>query len=199
MNITTLRFVNVILLSELSTDILWEIIRKYRIEYLIENISKLHQELSCFNYNDGYRVLDPYGMKYVGEIEEKLKLMGSTHTNFDLDSVYDDFDKEKYRIAGEMFIYLTQCPKFMFEWTQLYVDLLQNASPDVMVQTLNRILITGRMKGDNIVTDIAKNIFMMTSTNLSLKFQTIDAFTKSNQNITNQIDKNLIGNERGKL
>ena len=199
MNITTLRFVNVILLSELSTDVLWEIIRKYRIEYLIENISKLHQELSCFNYNDGYRVLDPYGMKYVGEIEEKLKLMGSTHTNFDLDSVYDDFDKEKYRIAGEMFIYLTQCPKFMFEWTQLYVDLLQNASPDVMVQTLNRILITGRMKGDNIVTDIAKNIFMMTSTNLSLKFQTIDAFTKSNQNITNQIDKNLIGNERGKL
>ena len=199
MNITTLRFVNVILLSELSTDILWEIIRKYRIEYLIENISKLHQELSCFNYNDGYRVLDPYGMKYVGEIEEKLKLMGSTHTNFDLDSVYDYFDKEKYRIAGEMFIYLTQCPKFMFEWTQLYVDLLQNASPDVMVQTLNRILITGRMKGDNIVTDIAKNIFMMTSTNLSLKFQTIDAFTKCNQNITNQIDKNLIGNERGKL
>ena len=199
MNITTLRFVNVILLSELSTDILWEIIRKYRIEYLIENISKLHQELSCFNYNDGYRVLDPYGMKYVGEIEEKLKLKGSTHTNFDLDSVYDDFDKEKYRIAGEMFIYLTQCPKFMFEWTQLYVDLLQNASPDVMVQTLNRIMITGRMKGDNIVTDIAKNIFMMTSTNLSLEFQTIDAFTKSNQNITNQIDKNLIGNERGKL
>ena len=199
MNITTLRFVNVILLSELSTDILWEIIIKYRIKYLIENISKLHQELSCFNYNDGYRVLDPYGMKYVGEIEEKLKLMGSTHTNFDLDSIYDDFDKEKYRIAGEMFIYLTQCPKFMFEWTQLYVDLLQNASPDVMVQTLNRILITGRMKGDNIVTDIAKNIFMRTSTNLSLEFQTIDAFTKSNQNITNQIDKNLIGNERGKL
>ena len=199
MNITTLRFVNVILLSELSTDILWEILRKYRIKYLIENISKLHQELSCFNHNDGYRVLDPYGMKYVGEIEEKLKLMGSTHTNFDLDSVYDDFDKEKYRIAGEMFIYLTQCPKFMFEWTQLYVDLLQNASPDVMVQTLNRILITGRMKGDNIVTDIAKNIFMRTSTNLSLEFQTIDAFTKSNQNITNQIDKNLIGNERGKL
>ena len=199
MNITTLRFVNVILLSELSTDILWEIIRKYRIKYLIENISKLHQELSCFNYNDGYRVLDPYGMKYVREIEEKLKLLGSTHTNFDLDSVYDDFDEEKYRIAGEMFIYLTQCPKFMFEWTQLYVDLLQNASPDVIVQTLNRIMITGRMKGDNIVTDIAKNIFMMTSTNLSLEYQTIDSFTKSNQNITNKIDKNLTGKKRGKL
>ena len=199
MNITTLRFVNVILLSELSTDILWEIIRKYRIKYLIENISKLHQELSCFNYNDGYRVLDPYGMKYVREIEEKLKLLGSTHTYFDLDSVYDDFDEEKYRIAGEMFIYLTQCPKFMFEWTQLYVDLLQNASPDVIVQTLNRIMITGRMKGDNIAADIAKNIFMMTSTNLSLEYQTIDSFTKSKQNITNKIDKNLTGKKRGKL
>ena len=199
MNITTLRFVNVILLSELSTDILWEIIRKYRIKYLIENISKLHQELSCFNYNDDYRVLDPYGMKYVEEIEEKLILMGSTHTNFDLDSVYDDFDKEKYRIAGEMFIYLTQCPKFMFEWTQLYVDLLQNASPDVIVQTLNRIMITGRMKGDNIATDIAKNIFMMTSTNLSLEYQTIDSFTKSKQNFTSTIDRNLTGKKRGKL
>ena len=199
MTITTLRFVNVILLSELSTDILWEIIRKYRMTYIIENISKLHQELSCFNYNDGYRVLDPYGMKHVREIEEKLKLLGSTHTNFDLDSVYDDFDEEKYRIAGEMFIYLTQCPKFMFEWTQLYVDLLQNASPDVIVQTLNRIMITGRMKGDNIATDIAKNIFMMTSTNLSLEYQTIDSFTKSNQNITNKIDKNLTGKKRGKL
>ena len=199
MTITTLRFVNVILLSELSTDILWEIIRKYRMTYIIENISKLHQELSCFNYNDGYRVLDPYGMKYVREIEEKLKLLGSTHTNFDLDSVYDDFDEEKYRIAGEMFIYLTQCPKFMFEWTQLYVDLLQNASPDVIVQTLNRIMITGRMKGDNIATDIAKNIFMMTSTNLSLEYQTIDSFTKSKQNITSEIDRNLTGKKRGKL
>ena len=70
-------------------------------------------------------------------------MKGSNLTNVnpdDLEKIYDYYDKDEYEAPGEMFIYLTQCLKFMFEWKQLYVDLLQNGPPDIIVQTLNRII-----------------------------------------------------------
>ena len=153
-------------------------IKEYKVKYLIENIKKLVKILYCFDYTDEYRVLDTSGMKYVNAISEQLEIIGSKHTNFSYKTkTYKNFGMDKYKAAGEMFIYLTQCPKFMFEWTQLYVDLLQNASPDVIVQALNRIMITGRMKGHNIVTDIARNIFAKVSNKLSLTFPEVDKFT----------------------
>ena len=62
-----------------------------------------------------------------------------------------------------MFIYLNLCPKFMFDWTKLYIKLFQDASPDLIVQTLNRIILNARNKGDKTVDDIARKIFMKVS------------------------------------
>ena len=62
--------------------------------------------------------------------------------------------------AGEMFIYWNLCPKFLYDWTQFYADLIQNASPDIILLTLNRIIVTAKMRGDKNIFDITKNILM---------------------------------------
>ena len=65
--------------------------------------------------------------------------------------------------AGEMFIFWNLCPKFLYDWTQFYVDLMQNASPDIIVLTLNRIIVfivTAKMRGDENIFDITKNILV---------------------------------------
>ena len=151
----------------------------------MENISELHQKLSCFNTNDGYNVLDisgkKSGKKYVDGIKEGFKMNGSNLTKVkrvDLEKIYDYYDEDKYKAAGEMFIYLTLCPKFMFEWKQLYVDLLQNGSPDIILQTLKRIIAIGIRKEDKVVTNIAKHILSRITNTLPLKYKTIDKYTK---------------------
>ena len=88
-----------------------------------------------------------------------------------------------------MFIYLNLCPKFMFDWTQLYVDLFQNASPDVIVQTLNRIMVTGKQKGDKTVVDFARKIFAKIADIFKLKFPSLHTLTKGNPNISYTVNK----------
>ena len=85
-----------------------------------------------------------------------------------------DFSTEQLKPATEMFIYLNLCPKFMFDWVKLYVDLLQNGSPDVIVQTLNRILITARTRNDKTIREITKKIFRKFSNTFELKFLTVE-------------------------
>ena len=78
-----------------------------------------------------------------------------------------------------MFIYWNLCPKFMYDWTEFYIDLMQNASLDIIVQTLNRIMVTAKIKGERSIFDIAKNIFLkIGTTKVNLNFQTINTLTK---------------------
>ena len=78
------------------------------------------------------------------------------------------------------------------DWTQLYVNLFREASPDVIVQTLNRILITAKKKNDKTVADMArlylnrifKDIFAY-----SLKFDTIERYSVSNRKFDPKIIK----------
>ena len=165
----------------------------------MENISELHQKLSCFNTNDGYNVLDisgkKSGKKYVDGIKEGFKMNGSNLTKVkrdDLEKIYDYYDEDKYKAAGEMFIYLTLCPKFMFEWKQLYVDLLQNGPPDIIVQTLNRIIAIGIRKKDKVVTRIAKDIFHKITKTLLLQYKSVDKFTKYQRLLNSSIDERVI-------
>ena len=67
----------------------------------------------------------------------------------------------------------------MFDWTKLYTKLFQDASPDLIVQTLNRIILNARNKGDKTIEDIARKIFMKLAETFSLKFSTIDKITKA--------------------
>ena len=90
-----------------------------------------------------------------------------------------NFTNEYLETAAKMFIYWNLCPKFMLDWAQLFKDLLQNASPDIIVLTLNRIMVTGRKNGENFLVNLAKNILIKIGERYSFHFHTIDAFTKA--------------------
>ena len=97
---------------------------------------------------------------------------------------------ETIEAAGEMFIYLYLCPKFNWRWTNFYVDLLQNSPLDIIIQTLNRIMYTGKIKGDKYIFNVTKKVFL----------KVFDSF---NINISMPYNKwhkgNLRSNETGKI
>ena len=171
-------------LSGLEDKKLWDIVKNYRSKYLIDNVNKLGS-LSCFA-SDVVVLYETNTKSAVDSIEKELERFGSQHKNYDY-NVYDysdDFSTKDYERSGEMFIYLNLCPKFMFDWTQLYVDLFKNASPDIIVQTLNRIMVTGKVKEDEAVTNIARKIFDRVDKSNFLKFHTVDEFSKGKPNTT---------------
>ena len=134
------RFVNMVSLSELSYETLWNITRNLKLNYIIQNIHTLSSKV-CFSLNNEGNVLDQYIETRVDSIEKELILAGSQHINHDINKVLT-FETELYERAAKMFIYLNLCPKFMFDWTQLYTNLLQNSPLDMIIQTANRILVT---------------------------------------------------------
>ena len=135
-------------------------------------------------------------------IEKELEKSGSMHNNFNDYKNYDLSDNitsYQYEAAGEMFIYLMLCPKFMLDWKTFYIDLIHHASPDVILQTLNRILIIGRrMKSrkDEINVEISKKIIKKIEIKFALNFQAIAKFYNGNPMITieNTENPNLSSN-----
>ena len=178
---TFARFANLMYFSGLNKEEFWNIVKHQRITFLKKYGNTLSTNL-CFYYDDDEDVLDiaDYMDERMKAIERKLELSGSDHNNHDLNQQYS-FENEVYEEAGKMFIYLNLCPKFMYDWTQLYINLMQNASPDYIVKTLNRIIVTGEMMNDKIVVGIAKKIFMKITNILNLKFQNIDRYLKDNR------------------
>ena len=85
---------------------------------------------------------------------------------------------ETFKTAGEMFFYLNLCPKFMYKWKTLLLNLLKNNSLDIILQTLNRIMVTGNLKNDKSLEDIAKKIFIRVGEKNPLHFQKFDRLTK---------------------
>ena len=179
------RFYNMILLSGLKQKKLWIIIKKFRLKYLIENVKKINTRGCSFVDTEGNVIQskDVDAQMVMDSVEKELKNLGSKHNNHDMMATHN-FETELYEMAGKMFLYLNLCPKFMYEWVQLYVDLFKNATPYVIVQTLNRIMVTGKQKKDKTVTNIARKIFNRIDNKLSLKYKTIDIFLKTNKNIT---------------
>ena len=71
------------------------------------------------------------------------RLIGSKDFNSYLDN-FQNISTDSIENAGKMFIYLNMCPRFMYKWALYYVDLMQNAHPSIITQTLNRIMVTGK-------------------------------------------------------
>ena len=99
---------------------------------------------------------------------------------------------ETFQTAGEMFFYLNLCPKSKIEWTQLLSSMLENTSLDLIIQTLNRIMVTGKLKNDKILVDIAKKIFIRVGVKYPLHFQTFDNLMKINSEIIHSITNHNI-------
>ena len=93
----------------------------------------------------------------------------------------DDSTNESVQQAAELFFYLNLCPNFMFEWTDFYIRLLKNAQPDIIVQTLNRIIETGRVKKENIV--VAKKMFAKIRTTLALTNHKINVISNGGKQL----------------
>ena len=81
--------------------------------------------------------------------------------------------QEALENAGKMFIYLNLCPKFMDDWMKFYVDLFQNSSPWIILQTLNRLLGAGNVTKDKLIVDIVQKLFKKTRTILKLDHKSL--------------------------
>ena len=164
-------------LSNLRENYSWDIVRSWKLKHLIENVDLLPKR-SCF-VSDSSGTLEDDRMSYnLMEIEKEFLVRGSKHNNFDLNKNTYTFTEVTLNESAKMFIYLNLCPKFLYDWIKLYIDLLQNAPTDVIVQTLNRIMITGKTKKDRIVVEFSKNIFTKITNELSLQYQSIEHFSK---------------------
>ena len=104
--------------------------------------------------------------------------------------VLTNVSDETFQTAAEMFFYLNLCPKSRFEWIQLFSDLLGKSSPDIILQTLNRIMVTARRKRDKVLVEIVKKILLKVCEKLPLNVGVFNILTKlrpkeiMNQNIS---------------
>ena len=117
------------------------------------------------------------------ENEYDIKLRDSINVGL-LDNITD----ETFQTAKEMFFYLYLCPKYKYDWILLLSNLLENTSLDIILQTLNRIMVTGKLKNDKILEDIAKKIFIRVGEKNPLHFQKFDRLTKVNSEIIHGIN-----------
>ena len=166
---------NVLHISGIEKDIIWGKIKQFKTIAVIEYINRISM-WPCYA-NDSDILLESDIM------EVNLKTIADLLLSSDQKNLYENinfnFTNEYLETAAKMFIYWNLCPKFMLDWAQLFKDLLQNASPDIIVLTLNRIMVTGRKNGESFIVNLAKNILIKIGERYSFHFHTIDAFTKA--------------------
>ena len=160
---------------------LWTVIRRCRKER-IEDYRKF-PIFHCF-HDDKENLLshddmEPLFMCIVFYIEDA----------YDIELVYTNkITDETFQTAEQMFFYLYLCPKYKYEWILLLLNLLENTSLDIILQTLNRIMVTGNLKNDKSLEDIAKKIFIRVGEKNPLHFQKFDRLTKINHEFIHGIN-----------
>ena len=175
--------------SGLEKDKLWSLIKEFKVEYIIDNINILKARSCMQEITDSsdatVLVSNEYIDRYVRMMKEKLQIKETIEApNIGKENL------EALEMSGQMFIYLNLCPKYMFEWTQLFVRLFESSSPDKIIQTLNRIIKIGTSKKNAIVVNVAKKIYENVKSKLSLKI--LDDIRQLNRNNPNDIN---IGNK----
>ena len=141
--------------------------------------------LSCFNEDEENLLPLESIQSNLIDIADEIELGA-----YDLYNVTDYIviTDETFKTAGEMFFYLNLCPKFMYKWKTLLLNLLKNNSLDIILQTLNRIMVTGNLKNDKSLEDIAKKIFIRVGEKNPLHFQKFDRLTKINHEFIHGIN-----------
>ena len=144
-------------MSGIDTGTLWEIVKYVKIEVFFYgnwHLVKCYQNHQYILYSSENQEVFLTKFKRILEHFQNKKI-----DKDDMNNLYN-IPKDFLDAAGEMFIYWNLCPKFLYDWTQFYADLIQNASPDIILLTLNRIIVTAKMRGDKNIFDITKNILM---------------------------------------
>ena len=113
--------------------------------------------------------------KDIEKIRELLKYPNSS------DEISPSITKDKLIAAGEMFIYMTMCPKNTAHWITFFKDLLDNYPPSQIILTLNR-LSKANFNGNyaySYVKDIVKEVFIFITKKLNLKFPIVQVLTSN--------------------
>ena len=161
-------------LSGMTEDVMMKTIVEQKIMYILK-YADVFPTTPCFISNNGTANL--FDDINTGIFLNYLKQFIPGSDQNDNYEVNQNITYEFLTKAAKMFIYSYQCPKFMYDWTRFYIDLMQNASPDIIVLTLNRAFITGRANGHKTILKIAKKLLQKISQQYSLQFKTI-MFTK---------------------
>ena len=121
---------------------------------------------------DDMHILKDDGISSLMKIlEQKLQIESSEQIN-------ESMTKEELKTAGEMFIYLTSCPKLEVDmiwfktWSSLYTDLFLTKSADQIILTLNRLMKTEIIQ-DKDARVRAEKLFLRTMSLMPLKYELI--------------------------
>ena len=152
----------------MKNEMLWQIIKRYKENYIIDNTAALSSK-DCFIMTSSVLEHNEDIDINLKEIENKLGIKASTE-------IQKNISKETLKTAAEMFLYLNLCAKStMFQWIQFYTNLLQNASPDMIVIALNRILVAAKFSGAE--ASVGTKVFIYVAMKLSLKYHIVDQLT----------------------
>ena len=117
---------NVIALSSLSVDEIWDAVKK------IKQGTSIHTDCSevvATNVMYGLNFILPQ----VKAVEQILNMVSS-------ELILENITSEDLKNGAEMFIYLNYCPGNLKSWFVFYKDLFQNQSPSQIMLTLNRMM-----------------------------------------------------------
>ena len=139
-------------------DKIWGAVKEVKSNASLENYPEY-----CF-YDNLYDA-GSFKMEQVAAVEKILKIE-SSELRFNNVSIQD------FKTAAEMFLYLNMCPKYdwydwFHSWHLFYKDLFTNQSPDQILLTLNRIIVSiivhdKEMEGKDRAEKLFKKFTMLT-------------------------------------
>ena len=159
---------------------IWGIVMMTRFQYLLKYMDTWSSSLCFVNSS---MVLLP--LKDQEAVVTYLEFQMWNTFQINMNFIKVNITNNLLKAAGEMYIYSFLCPKFMFDWTRFYVELMEKATPDTIVHTLNRIMIMGKKNNEKPTEDIARKILLRMEEKLSLQYKSIEIFAK---NLTVDID-----------
>ena len=117
---------NVIALSSLSVDEIWDAVKK------IKQDTSIHTDCSAVVATN-VMYAPNFLLPQVKAVEQILNMVSS-------ELILENITSEDLKNGAEMFIYLNYCPGNLKSWFVFYKDLFQNQSPAQIMLTLNRMM-----------------------------------------------------------
>ena len=177
----------------MKNEMLWQIIKQHKEHYIMDHTAELSSK-ACFIEKASILQLTEDMNLNLNEIESILGIKASNE-------IQKNIPKETLKNAAEMFLYLNMCTKStMFQWIQFYSNLLKNASPDMIVIALNRILVAAKLSGEE--ASVGTKVFKYVAMKLSLQYHIVDqltSMTKIDLKTTLEMDFNNINASLGEL
>ena len=158
--INNFRFANIFQLNNASIDNIQSAVKTVK--------SRTPLDMSC-EYPGNRMLKGDVMLSQVKAVEQKLQIESSEHINYTLKT-------EELKTAGELFLYLNNCPKqfsiWLTSWRLFYEDLFLTQPADQIILTLNRMMKT-KIPQDKDVKVRAEKLLKKSTSLLSLKYDRI--------------------------